>query len=217
MTEDDVRALLQNAPVVESGEVNTWGNPDAVAAISVWPPGAELDKWRVVIFKQAGAANDGVIAFCSTIEPYLIRLVLHSDIALDGGDAWQRLPDGMWFTVESKSPGTAPAPDYLPAPPADDAHWLTAESVVVEESSELDVLTPQQAGQIVIRPLPDGTLDIWAAYRRRLSPEDTVEFKRFVVERVYVFLKNGPQEGLWFKRQSDDGWQVTMTIRSTLV
>ena len=69
MTEDDVRALLGGAPVVESPEVSTWGNPDAQAAIAVWPPAPEAPTWRVVILKQTGTADGAVHAFRAAIEP----------------------------------------------------------------------------------------------------------------------------------------------------
>jgi hypothetical protein len=255
MTEDDVRSLLVAAPVVESAEVSSWGNPTARAAIAVWPPAADTPSWRVVILKQTGAPDDGVFAFRTAIEPGLVRLVVHSDVDLGAGRTWQRLPDGMWFAVEASAPEPAPAPVSVAAPvgppaggpvaapaagpsagpsggpvaapvagpavaqpltePApDDPYWLWAQSVPVIESAELDVLALHQAGQIVITPTTDGGVRIWAAYRRRLPPQDIAEFHRFVVERVYTFFRNGPQDGLWFKRRSDDGWQVTMTVRS---
>ena len=92
--------------------------------------------------------------------------------------------------------------------------WQWALAVPIIEANELEVLALHQAGQIVITPTADGSVLIWAAYRPRLATSDIAEFHRFDVERVYTFLKNGPQAGLWFKRRSDDGWQVTMTIRS---
>ena len=226
MTEDDVRALLGGAPVVESAEVSTWGNPDAQAAIAVWPPAPEAPTWRVVILKQTGTADDGVHAFRAAIEPGLVRLVVYSDIDLGAGRTWQQLPDGMWFTVEttatagpvspSPPPSTAPPGPVQPLtePPPDDPVWQWALAVPIIEANELEVLALHQAGQIVITPTADGSVRIWAAYRPRLATSDIAEFHRFVVERVYTFLKNGPQDGLWFKRRSDDGWQVTMTIRS---
>jgi hypothetical protein len=226
MTEDDVRALLVTAPVVESAEVSSWGNPAARAAIAVWPPAAELPSWRVVILKQTGAADDGVHAFRAAIEPGLIRLVVYSDLDLGDGRTWQQLPDGMWFAVEASQPEPVPmapvqAPVHAPPavaplvePPPDDPAWRWAQSVPVIESNELDVLALHQAGQIVITPTADRNVRVWAAYRPGLPAAEIAEFKRFVVERVYTFFMNGPQDGLWFKRRSDDGWQVTMTIRS---
>jgi hypothetical protein len=123
----------------------------------------------------------------------------------------------MWFAVEASYPAPVPAPVVvgpLVEPAADHPAWVQAHAVQVVEASELDVLALHQAGQIVITPAADGTVRIWAAYRPRLPAADIAEFKRFVVERVYTFLMNGPQDGLWFKRRSDDGWQVTMTVRS---
>ena len=214
MTEDDVRTLLRDAPVVESDDVTTWGNPHAVAAIAVWPP-TDAEPWRAVIFKQRGARDDGIVAFRGWIAPYLSRFVLFADLDLGDGTTWQQLPDGMWFAVGGAYYPEVPlTPIFPPTEPAQDPDWQAAASIPVAESIELDVLTRQQAGQIVIHPGPDGQLSVWAAYRRGLSPEAVEEFRRFVVERVYAFLKNGPQETLWFKRQSDDGWQVTMTVRS---
>lgn len=94
----------------------------------------------------------------------------------------------------------------------EDPDWLLAQSIKVSEWLEADSLEPYQIGMLIVYPRLEGRWAIGAYYRPGMEDWVIDGFQEFARARVYQFLKNGPKEGVWFKRTVDDGWQVIMRM-----
>lgn len=66
-----------------------------------------------------------------------------------------------------------------------------------------------QGGQVVIRPMPDGSWDVTIMRKPGLDAEAAARFDGWARERVFMALSVGPEIDGWFRRQSDEGWQIT--------
>ena len=90
-----------------------------------------------------------------------------------------------------------------------DELWHAAQSLPIEEQ-ELPGLDEHQAAQLAAWPQRDGSWRVAAVQKPGLPEWAQQQVREFVTVRVFGLLASGPEADGWFKRASDDGWQLTM-------
>ena len=88
-----------------------------------------------------------------------------------------------------------------------------ADSIEIREWPPLaDVLDESQEGQVTCHPIDDGWQ--FSAIHKPGLPEWRVKgFEEWARKRAYFLALTGdPQIDGWFRRKSDDGWQMTARL-----
>lgn len=129
--------------------------------------------------------------------------------SLERGDDPNALPRAQQIRVCGPCRALSVLSRSIGAVTGDDARLRAAiEAVPIIDFSGAP-LDDGQGGQVVIQPLPNGSWDVVIMRKPGQTAEAAAVFDAWARERVFMALTVGPEVDGWFRRQSDNGWQIT--------